>query len=243
MTTRYGEARAALPKTWEGRRLTQDHLRDGRRVVVAQSVMPASGPVIDTSWLKAAAECFDISPDISDYVINEVPACTADIPNRNYDAHPYSEWLTFRPYIGRIAYQTFIGSGTFVDHQSKEPKKAKGVILDSYIAKDDHGFWHCYTVNAWSRSKDPVLAKRILEGKDDGYSMACLIEGARCSWCGYLSQGNVTCKHINGGAGKGRIIEGKLVYENLAGLNYVELSHVGDRADVDSLQRWSRAMV
>jgi hypothetical protein len=137
---------------------------------------------------------------------------------------------------------TFVGSGTFVNHESKEPKKAKGVIFDAYMAKDDHGYWHVYTVNGFCRQKDPRLAQRILEHKDAGYSMACLIEGARCSICGYLSQGNVTCKHINGGAGKGRIIEGKLCYEGLVGTNYVELSHVEDRADVDSLQRWSSPM-
>lgn len=101
-------------------------------------------------------------------------------------------------------------------------------------------FWANGFIAHNCRQKDARLAKRILDNKDAGYSMACLIGGASCSVCGYFSQGTVTCRHINGGVGKGTIIHGQLVYDLCRDLNFWELAHVEDRADIDALKDWAR---
>lgn len=223
-------------RSWEGRKLGLDRDRQGKLVMVTAGVTPS--PVVDVSWLKAASEVYDISPDIRDYVINEVPANNADIPNRNLDAFPYSELVKFRPVLGRVAYMSYRGKATNADHNNRDPKVAKGVLFDAYMKRDEAGYYHVHVVAGWCRQKDAKLSQRILDKKDAGYSMACLIGGAKCSICGYFSQGNVTCKHINGGVGKGTLVNGKLAYELLCDLNFHELSHVEDRADIDCVAGW-----
>jgi len=196
-------------------------------------------PTLDISWLKAAAEVYDISPDPRDYVFTEVPANNADLPNRNMDAFEYSELVKFRPILGMIAYQSYKSKLCSYQHDNKDPKKAKGTNFDASMVKIN-GHWHTKVISGWSRSKDPKLANRILKNKDIGFSMACLIGGAACSICGYFSNGTVTCRHINGGVGKGTIIEGKLVYDLCRELSFWELSAVEDRADIDAIAEWTK---
>lgn len=224
-------------RTWEGYRMQTDKDQLGRNVLVTAGTLPQ--PTLDISWLKAAAEVYDISPDPKDYVFTEVPANNADLPNRNMDAFGYNDLMEYRPILGMMAYQSYKGKLCSSNHQNKDPKKAKGLNLDSSMVKIK-GHYHTKVVSAWCRAKDSRLANRILNKKDAGYSMACLIGGASCSICGFFSQGTVTCRHINGGVGKGTIIGGKLVYDQCKSLNFWELSHVEDRADVDALAdfRW-----
>jgi hypothetical protein len=228
----------ASERAWEGYRLDVDHDRYGNQLLVTAGVMPQ--PVLDIGWLKGAAEIYDISSDPKDFVFVEVPANNADLPNRNMDSFPYEELVKYRPILGRMAYKSYRGKLCSQNHDNKEPKKAKGCCFDAHMIKTGK-FWHTKVIAGWCRQKDPKLAKRILERKDAGYSMACLIGGASCSVCGFFSQGNVTCRHINGGIGKGLVIGGRLVYDLCRDLNFWELAHVEDRADIDATAEWAKA--
>jgi intein/homing endonuclease len=111
----------------------------------------------------------------------------------------------------------FVANGVVVhncsqNHDNKDPLKAKGICFDSQMVKTGK-FWHTKVIAGFCRQKDSRLANRILANKDAGYSMACLIGGASCSICGFFSQGNVTCRHINGGLGKGNVQNGQLIYD------------------------------
>lgn len=227
-------------RTWTGHRLKTDRDRRGRQVMVTAGTIPGKD-VLDTSWLKAASEVYDISPNIQDYVFAEVPGCQADLPNRNLDNFPYQELTKFRPILGQLTYKSFIGKLTSHNHCNQDPKQARGVIFDASMQKIN-GYWYVKTLTGWCLQKDPKLAKRILKNKDEGYSMACLIEAARCSVCGYLAKGNITCRHVNGGTGKGSLWNGdQLVYEDMININFWEMSHVDDRADFDAVHDWSAA--
>jgi hypothetical protein len=222
----------AAQRTWEGHRLSAENDRKGNRRLITAGVLEST-PVIDISWLKAAAEVYDLSSNPKDYVFVEVPANNADLPNRNMDAFPYDELVKYRPILGRLAYKSYRGKMCSQNHDNKDPAKAKGLCFDSQMVKDGN-FWHTHVVAGFCRQKDARLANRILANKDAGYSMACLIGGAACSICGFFSQGNVTCRHINGGLGKGTVVSGKLVYDLCRDLNFWELAHVEDRADIDA---------
>jgi hypothetical protein len=224
-------------RTWEGFRMEVDRDRLGRQVLITAGTMPQ--PTLDISWLKAAAEVYDLSPDPKDYVFTEVPANNADLPNRNMDAFPYDELVKYRPILGMMAYQSYRGKLCSANHDNKDPRKAKGLNFDASMVPIK-GHWHTKVISGWCRQKDARLAKRILANKDAGYSMACLIGGAACSVCGYFSQGTVTCRHINGGVGKGTLIHGQLVYDLCRDLNFWELAHVEDRADIDAIKDWAR---
>jgi hypothetical protein len=228
----------AAQRTWEGRRLSSESDRKGNRRLVTAGVLENT-PVIDISWLKAAAEVYDLSANPKDYVFVEVPANNADLPNRNMDAFPYDELVKYRPILGRLAYKSYRGKMCSQNHDNKDPAKAKGLCFDSQMTKDGN-FWHTKVIAGFCRQKDAKLANRILANKDAGYSMACLIGGASCSVCGFFSQGNVTCRHINGGLGKGTVVSGKLVYDLCRDLNFWELAHVEDRADIDAVKDWVR---
>ena len=222
--------------TWEGHRLSLDRTRQGASVLVTAG--RSEMPIIDLQGLKAAAEAYQISSNPRDYVFTEVPANNADLPNRNGDGFPLEELLLFRPILGMMAYQSYRMKQTNQDHNNKDPRTAKGIILDASMVKTK-GHWGVRVIACWDRQKDPKLAGRILAGKDAGYSMACLITSAECSNCGNIAKGGVTCKCINGGAGKMTIAaNGNLIYEKVRGLNFWELSHVEDRADFDASAAW-----
>jgi len=81
-----------------------------------KSIAEINGRTIGYNWLKGAAETYNLSPDIKDYLIFEIPAVTIDIPNRNMHCFPYEEISYFDPRFGKFIYETFVGKPSFVDH-------------------------------------------------------------------------------------------------------------------------------
>ena len=126
-----------------------------------------------------------------------------------------------------------------LNHDNQVVERAKGVCFDSFMVKHK-GKWHVHVITGWCRQKDPKVAEEVLANQGVGFSMACLIGGARCSWCGSLNKGRISCEHIRHGRGKGTILEGKLVYDKLTALNFWELAKVDDRADWDATATWSK---
>lgn len=152
-----------------------EHDKRRERLVMGSSQLFSSD--IDVSWLPAASGSYNISDDPRDYVLVEVPLVTVDIPNRNLQAFPYEEVSYFDPLYGRMIYSTFIGKPTHIDHDNKDPLKAKGVNFDAslrYVPK--YNVWKIFVLSGYDRTKDPDLAKQILNKDRTGYSMGALVE-------------------------------------------------------------------
>lgn len=132
---------------------------------------------VETRWIKSCAEAYNISDDISDYIIVPVPIVTVAVPNRNLQAFPLDAVTAWSNDEGRIAYQTFIGKPLHLDHKNDNPKEAKGVILDSvmrYVPKYD--LWKIIILTAWCRTKDKDVANHILKDPKSEYSMGSYVK-------------------------------------------------------------------
>ncbi len=182
------------------------HDRTNKRFIIEGGVLKNSN--IDISWLPAAAETYDISADPDDYVLVDVPIVTVDIPNRNMQAFPFEEVSYFDPMHGRCIYKTFSGKPTHIDHQNRDPLKAKGVHFDSsleYIPA--YGLYKIRVLTGWDRTKDPYLVNQILKGERNGYSMGALVSAFCCSVCGATDTNVNPCRHMDPrlGAQKGSL--------------------------------------
>jgi hypothetical protein len=204
------------------------HRSDQRLVLAGESLIRSD---IDVSWLPAASETYQISDDPRDYVLADIPIVTVDIPNRNMQAFPYEEVSYFDPSQGRLVYQTFLGRPTHIDHDNKDPLKAKGVIFDSALQfVPAYNVWKIRILAGWDRSKDPQLVRQILEKKRTGYSMGALVNNFVCSVCGNIDTNMRPCKCM--ARGKGMLLGNKLVYQMCVGAAFIETSSVDDPADV-----------
>jgi hypothetical protein len=188
-------------------------------------------PVIDISWLPAAAETYKISSDPKDYILVDVPLVTVDIPNRNLQAFPYEEVSYFDPLYGQCVYQTFLRKPTHIDHDNKDPKKAKGVNFDvSLKFVPAYNVWKICVLSGFDRTKDPKLVEDILSKKRSTYSMGALVESFLCAVCGAI---DTNVKRCDCGP-KGTIVKGQLVFQACCGTNFIENSNVGDPADISA---------
>lgn len=152
-------------------------------------------------WLPFAAEKYKISPDFSDYVIVPVEIIFSDIPNRNALAFPAEELMNFNPQYGMQAYRTWIGKGTYMEHQDNTiPEKAKGVIISVAVRKVNTAvgdFIRLMHLLAFDRTKDAQLASDILNRRRTGYSMGSTCETYTCSICGANMRDRPFCEHID----------------------------------------------
>ena len=189
---------------------------------------------LDVSWLPAAAETYQLSADIRDYVIVDIPSVTVDIPNRNLQSFPYEEVSFFDNMQGSLVYQTFNGRPTHVDHQNQNPLEAKGVHFDSTMQfVPAYNVWKIRTLAGFDRTKDQKLVADILSGRRNGYSMGALVQNFVCSNCGKVEVIKKPCRCM--AMGKGSIVDGRLVYQLCAGVQFFEQSSVEDPADPTAL--------
>jgi len=166
-------------------------------VVIQQKVIELStkvraprgiGKSLDTlGWLPFASKVYNISPDIRDYVVVPVLTIPSDIPNRNGVGFPLKEMVRYNPVYGMQNYKTFKGKPTFVEHDNRVAGDAQGVILDSYMRKmtgyGSDRIWKLLELLAFDRSKNPELARVILNNEGNGYSMGARHSGYTCSIC------------------------------------------------------------
>ena len=242
------EVQASLPK---GRAPTKEEDRERPFMVVATRTEGGSVQrrPIDISWLPGAAEVYHISANPKDHVFVDIPFITADVPNRNMDNFPMRELTAFSPIYGRYGYRTFIGKPTHVSHINKDPTKAKGVHYDATLrqvtirpghvgynsGREPISLWKVRTLSAFCRQKDEKLVKGILKRQVTGYSMGAMIGYATCSlpWCKAVTTGGKSkCQHIR--QGKGRVVRGHLVYDNVHDINFIEGSALPSQEPADS---------
>jgi len=223
-----GRVISPMPKIIEGHRLEKVRIA-GKEHAVGDGVGSKNACVanaVDVSWLPFAAEKYQISPDLSDYLLLPgIPILPEKFPNRNGDAFTYDELTAWRTMGKAPAYLGFRGVPAHIDHDNQVDERAAGVVLDATMNRV-FGVWHVLILKAIDRSKYPKLANRILQsrGAGIGHSMGALVEKTECSICHYISDGVNTCEHIAGGAGKGRIFNNVLTYEILRDFQFVESS-------------------
>ena len=204
------------------------------KYILATSSVNGINRDIDISWLKAASDSYDISPNINDYILVQVPLVTSDIPNRNLQAFAYEELTYFDPMYGNLVYKTFIGKPTHKEHDNIDCKKAKGVNFDSVLVPvPKYGIWKVMVLSGFDRTKDPDLARSILSGERNSYSMGALVDNLVCSICGKVVDPKNLCPHMK--MGKGEVFNGRLIYELACGVNFIENSSVENPADVTAV--------
>lgn len=187
-------------------------------------------------WLPKAAEQYNTSKDIRDYIIAPVPVNITELPNTNGDAFSLAEWLTFNPDQGRLAYQTFIGKPTFIEHNNKDYRQAMGMIFDSNLAplKNFHGnHARLMLLLAFDRTRCPERCDRILSGELNTYSKGTTYRAYKCSICGQLVTPKMRnfCSHT--AFNRPTYLDGrtgKLAYRDCKMLTGFECSSVDDPA-------------
>lgn len=154
------------------------------------------------SWLPMAAEEYEISKNISDYVVVPVIIAPTDLPNRNSVAYPFETLTRFSPRQGRLNYKSWLGKPTYTEHNHFKVEEAKGIVFDTYMAPINYSkgnLWKVCALCGFDRTKDPELCNAILSGERKSYSMGAFITQYECSICGCTSkQGklNTECGHV-----------------------------------------------
>jgi len=206
-------ASAAMSDFTATRDLAKEQLRKVDNIDRKRTMARIGGTTIDYSWLKGASETYQISDNIEDFIITEVPIVTVDFPNRNLHAFNFDEVSYFDPRFGQFVYKTFVGKPTFADHANKNFVEAKGVHFDSslrYVPGWD--IWKIYVLLGYDKTKDSTLARQIEKGSRRSYSMGSWVSYFINSISGQLSNGSQPLKYP-----KGTVHDGRLSYDNCSG--------------------------
>lgn len=212
--------------------------RTSKSIQLAPNAAGGQGIVLDiNAWLPAAAEKYNISKDIRDYILTPVPALITELPNTNGDSVSKAEMLDFKPKFGMPAYKTFKGKPTHSEHANRDYTKAKGIILDSYL-KPMAGFMGNHAklmlLLAYDRTRDPVLCDKILRDENT-HSVGFWYTSYTCSFCGHLTTQETmhVCSHTKLRK-RPYILQNRLVYRECHDITGFECSHVGDPAYVSN---------
>lgn len=173
--------------------------------------------------------------------------------NKNYDGWP-SEVL-------KQSYSSFLHRPIFVEHNNNDPLRARGVIVDTQLHVEDaktaseiDPYYKTAADNhkppTWiellleiDAQRFPKLARAIIDGTIDGFSMGANVAKTACSVCGNIASDiHEFCSHQqHKGAyydsydDEGRRTS-KLAYEDcIEGVDFFEISAVFDPADETAL--------
>lgn len=191
-------------------------------------------------WLPYAAEHYDISRDIRDYVLVPIPAIFSSLPNTNGDSLSLKEMLTFKPEYGMQMYKTFKGQPTYQEHDNKNLLKAKGVILESFLRpiKFNPNYYKIVQLLAFDRTKDSILVDQILTGQQNAYSVGFYYTSYTCSICGTKVGRGINlspCKHTQMGRPTYKYGDGRLAYRQCQDAKGFECSVVNTPAFVSAI--------
>jgi hypothetical protein len=161
-------------------------------------------------WLPFAAEQYEISASLKDYIMTPVIIMPSELPNRNGVGFPYSELTKFCTDTGTLAYQTWKGMPMYYEHKHVK-HNIKGVVFASNFREMKHvqgDLWKVVCLLGIDRSRDPALANRILTKEISSYSMGAYVRDYSCTVCGSL-QSDGGCEHVQIGKPKFDIFETK----------------------------------
>lgn len=191
-------------------------------------------------WLPYAAEHYDISRDIRDYILVPIPAIFSGLPNTNGDSLSLKEMLMFKPEYGMQMYKTFKGQPTHLEHANKDITKAKGVILESFLRpiKFNPSYYKIVLLMAFDRTKDSILVDQILTGQQNAYSVGFYYSSYACSICGHVVGKGINlspCKHTQMGKPTYKQADGRLGFRKCQDAKGFECSVVNTPAFVSAI--------
>lgn len=191
------------------------------------------------SWLPYAAEAYQVSPKIEDYVMVPVISMPSDLPNRNGAGFPFEQLTRWNLDSGMVMYRTWKGKPTFVEHDNKDPLIARGMIFEclmSPIKGTVSQLWKVIKLTAWDRNKDKVLVNGILTGERNAFSMGALCRDYVCSICGAGLQRDGGCDHVNQRSPAAfKTFGNKVAYFNVEDPIGIECSNVAKPAYISSV--------
>lgn len=160
----------------------------------------ATGSALDfNTWLKPASIPYEISSDISDYLIIPNLVCVTMLLNRNGFGFTTSDLTSFDTDAGKLRYKTVAGKAMHDNHQNNTVDKlAIGVVLDSFLRPMGPEYppdmYKLIFLNAIDRSKYTDIARDHDNGKRNAFSMGAELKGYTCSACSRLVG---QCSHID----------------------------------------------
>lgn len=187
-------------------------------------------------WLPAAAEEYNISADIRDYVLAPVVIMPSDLPNRNCVGFPLFELTKFNTESKMLAYKTFAAAPLHINHVNKDHTIASGVIFDVAFRKMNNvqgDIWKIIALCGFDRKRKPLICNRILNDPETTYSMGAWASAYTCSVCGNKYKEGSECEHVQLGKpayklfpGKGRDTVPQLAYYEARGITGFECSFI-----------------
>lgn len=126
--------------------VTKSYYVDGARKIDVKAI------------LKEVAAKYDISDDPAHYIFEAIRANTVNVPNENHDGFHKNELLRFSTQLAKAVYLTYIGKPHHLNHKTDDPKRARGVILDSHYNDEAPALANCPTCNyrtAEENGRDP----------------------------------------------------------------------------------------
>lgn len=193
------------------------------------------------SWLPYAAEPYQISAKLTDYVMIPVVIMPSDLPNRNGVGFPFRELTRFNTDAGCLTYRTWKGKPTHIEHQNQVLSAAKGVVFDSAFRRIDRAagdVWKVVCLCGVDRNKDSFLANQILTKERPSFSMGAYVRDYACTICASLhSKGG--CEHVKHGKPEFKMYNKRLAYlEAIDPLGF-EISSVHTPAFVSATNRYN----
>ena len=145
-------------------------------------------------------------------------AIEADKENDNGDFFPLDELIA--------SYKTFEGVPIFCNHENNDVSKAKGKVV---LAEWDDVEKSAYCTFFIDREAHAPICRAVEEGIITDVSMGTQVDYSTCSICkNRATDASSYCDHVK--TMKGRMLNGKKVYEKNYGLKFIELSLVTDGA-------------
>lgn len=225
-------------ETHKGGRLVINHQSPLAEVMAgneAEKPAKTGVPLNFQHLLQVASKSYRISTNPSDYLVVPVPVIITETPNKNCVGFPAAELSRFLPEYGMQSFKTWTGKPTYVEHDNKDCRKARGIILDTAMTPilDYPGFYKIMMLLSFDRTKDAQLYDNILKGVLNSYSMGARVAAYECSYCGNKFQADARfpgCSHIKKRGGRLYAADGKLVYKRASNIVGFECSSVGDPA-------------
>jgi hypothetical protein len=163
----------------------------------------------------------------------------------------------------KYGFATFMNKPIFVDHNNGDPKKTRGMIVDSKFrvldakTADLDPYWSSREVDSShlpaceiellleiDAKSYPKFANAVKLGHIDGFSMGCNCEFSTCSHCGNKAHTAAEfCSHVKlkGHEHDYKTASGQKIkkksYENVGGVQFFEISGVFNPADETALTK------
>jgi len=187
--------------------------------------------LISKDRVNAISHVYNLSNKIDDYIFPIARAVTADVANSNADLFSHNELTRFSPEHKCQVFETFRSCPLHIEHAAADPKSARGFIVDSFYIQDNPKDRHVINLIAMDTTKDPPLANALLNQEISTYSMGCVCAAVQCSYCNKkATTDRDLCEHLM--FHKNSTINGQKIHEKCLGVEFQELSVVGDPADV-----------